>query len=372
MAGLFDDIVSRQIGIERTKAGEAKRLRKIIKDLDNKIELKLMNLPENYTQAQLNSILKEIRKLTIDFYNTDVIEYQKNIVDGAVETEIDFAHGIVSKYLFDGKVEKPKTSDVVKKVFETKYQGEFLADWTKKLGVDKANRIEKDVRNAAIENKKPNQLSFVAAKSNRISNNNADAVTKAYINNSVNVSRDEVYSENPEAVEIIVWSSILDGRTTVTCGIRSNKKYDAKTKEPIGHDNDWNGGPGAIHWSCRSIGIPTNKKGVIVEGPAAGEKYDEGTKTAIGGEKGYESGGNLKSDGKVAKIPTDSNQLEKQVVPASMDYDTWLRQQPRAFVEDTLGKGKAELFLDKKVSLSQFAVEDGTELTLEQLNKKVA
>jgi hypothetical protein len=372
MAGLFDDIISRQIGIERTKAGEVKRLRKILKELDNNIEMKFRNLPENYTQAQLNKLLKEIRLITIDFYNDKVIKYHKEIINGAVSSEVDFAHNIVSKYLAVGIVAKPDKKTIIDEVISTKYQGEYLIDWTEKLGRDKASRIAKDVRNAAINNSSNVVLFETARNSIRISNNNADTVTKAYVNNSVNISRDNVYSSNPESVEVIVWSSILDSRTTITCAVRSNKKYNALTKEPIGHDNQWNGGPGAIHWGCRSVGIPTNKEGVIVEGSGAGEKYNEGTKTAIGAESGYERGGNKKENGKVAKIPTNSNQLDKQIVPADMDYDTWLRKQPRAFIEDTLGKGKASLFIDKKVSLQEFVVEDGTELTFEQLNKKVA
>ena len=132
-----------------------------------------------------------------------------------------------------------------------------------------------------------------------------------------------------------------------TCQVRSNKQYNAHTKDPIGHDLPWDGGPGVIHWNCRSVGIPINNEGVIVEGSGAGNQFDAGTKTAIGAERGYQRGDLTKEDGSKYKIPTRDNNLKKDPVSADTDYATWLRKQPKAFVQDVLGVEKTELFFQQ-------------------------
>ena len=368
MAGLFDDIVRHQVSLERAKGGEVKRIRKLLKKLDNRIFAILSRLPENYTRSELNIALFKIKQITKTFYEGNVISALNNTGRKAVGIEVDFATGIVDKYLSEDKlVSSPGKRDVFNKGIKTKYQGKTLPRWTKDLAIDKVNRINEAARNAAIEGATTSQLTTAVRRQVKIANGNADTITKSYVNQFTNLSRDATYAENNQFVDAIVWSTILDGRTTTTCGARSNKKYDAKTKEPIDHDNLWEGGPGIIHFNCRSVGIPVNKAGVIVAGPAEGQKFDEGEKTAIGADEDYERGDNKTEAGKVAKIPTSRNNLEKEVVPANLTYDSWLRTQPRAFVEDALGVGKAELFLDKKISIEKFVVPDGRELTLTQL-----
>lgn len=48
-------------------------------------------------------------------------------------------------------------------------------------------------------------------------------------------------------------------------------------------------------------------------------------------------------------------------------YNDWLKTQPREFVEETLGKAKAKLYLDGNLTLDKFVNREGRELTLEQL-----
>lgn len=363
---ILDRIIAHQVKLERAKAGEVKTIRNLLSSLDQRIIDVLSNLPENYTQRQLNNALLQIKVLSEIFYTTDMVDALEKVARSTVSIEIPFTTETVDTYLNpDGTaVNRPRNRDVLEQGFSQKYEGKTLQTWTNLLGVDKSNRIQKAVRTAAVDR---GDLVQVAKQQIRNANNNADTVTRAHVNQFSNVSRDSVYEGNDDKVTTIVWSTILDSRSTVTCGARSNQKYDSKTKEPIDHDNDWGGGPGRIHWNCRSVGIPTDDDGVITSGPVAGHKFTSGTKTAIGAEKGYERGGNETVVGTVAKIPTDNNQLEKELISGHTNYETWLRTQPKAFVEDTLGVGKAELFVNQKVSLQSFVVEDGRELTLEQM-----
>ena len=50
-------------------------------------------------------------------------------------------------------------------------------------------------------------------------------------------------------------------------------------------------------------------------------------------------------------------------------YEQWLRRQPRSFIEEVLGKRKAELFLRGDVSLDRFVDESGNESTVRELSE---
>jgi len=370
---LFDRVIRHQVQIERAKAGEVKTVNKIISTNDKEIIALISSLPENHTQVQLDSLLKKIGKINKNYYKQVVADYLDNVVaPTTVSFETDFAEQTVEKFLSDGDpVSKVSKKETTNKVLKEKYDGHKLSTWVSKLAIDKTKRISSSIKAVPIKDRSASKVLSVSKKAIRNANSNNQSVTKAYVNQSVNVSRDEVYLQNDKFVTEIIWSSILDGGTTITCGVRSNKRYDAKTKEPIGHDNAWNNGPGLIHWGCRSVGIPVNKDNIITSGSGKGFPIDSGSRTAIGADTGYERGDNKKADGKRFKIPSVNNELQKEVVSATTDYETWLKRQPRAFVQDSIGVAKADAFLSGKAKLGDFVVKDGTELSVKQLEKQL-
>ena len=370
MTDLLNRILRHQIGLERAKAGESKKVLKLLRSNDKRIIALIHTLPENYTQVQLRKVLKQIKEINKIFYGTQIKTEMERIAKETVKLEIAFSVKNVDVYLNPNgeSIKFPTEKEVLAIGNSRKYQGKTLRKWTSELSNDKTNRLIKNIKLGALEDKKPSQLATAAKRSIKIANQNASTITKIHVNQFSNISRDEVYGKNDDKVKEIIWSSILDSGTTLTCGVRSNKRYDPKTKKPIGHSNDWGGGPGAIHFKCRSFEVPTGEDGVITSGPGEGLKYNEGTRTAIGGGEDYERGDNERVDGKRAKLPNKNNELEKQLLPATTDYESWLRTQPREFVEDSIGVGKAGAFLDDKISLQSFVVEDGRELTLSQIN----
>jgi len=134
------------------------------------------------------------------------------------------------------------------------------------------------------------------------------ANTASVLNTAVTafVNRSKQWAWKKAGIKKYLWLSILDGRTTPICRGRSNKVY------PVGQ------GPlPPAHHNCRSTTIPY-KKGM--------------------------------------EIP--------------QSYSEWLRKQPREDVEEFIGKGKAALFLDKKLTLDRFVVANGKELTLKQIKQR--
>ena len=70
--------------------------------------------------------------------------------------------------------------------------------------------------------------------------------------------------------------------------------------------------------------------------------------------------------------PADSTRASADgQVPASLNYEEWLKKQPKGEVEKILGKGKADLFLSNKIRIADIVRTDTSEVTLAQLQKSV-
>jgi hypothetical protein len=101
----------------------------------------------------------------------------------------------------------------------------------------------------------------------------------------------------------------------------------------------WYAADGIITHNCRSTTVPVMKSwqdlGIDLE------EAPDGTRASVDGQ-----------------------------VPAEMTYGEWLKQQPRASVEDILGPKKAALFLDGKLPIDRFVDDTGHELSLDELEQR--
>jgi hypothetical protein len=57
-------------------------------------------------------------------------------------------------------------------------------------------------------------------------------------------------------------------------------------------------------------------------------------------------------------------------VPSTMTYGEWLTEQTTELQNEALGIGKAQLFRDGKINVSDFVNNEGRILTLKELAKK--
>jgi SPP1 gp7 family putative phage head morphogenesis protein len=163
-----------------------------------------------------------------------------------------------------------------------------------------------------------------------VARNEAEALVRSSVQTASNQARFEALEENNDLITSYRHVATLDSRTSDVCIVRDGKRWDAKTKKPIGHNLAFQVPP--IHWNCRSTLIPEIE----------GVNLDLGTRASV--------------DGPVSGKTT---------------FEDFLKKQDKAFVEETLGKGKAELFLQGKITLRQLLDQSGNPLTLKQLKELI-
>lgn len=159
-----------------------------------------------------------------------------------------------------------------------------------------------------------------------VSRRAANTMTRTAVNHVANASRQVMYEENEDIIIGIRYLAILDNRTTAICRALDGQVF------PIDQ-----GPRPPQHPNCRSSTAPIlaslEELGIDAEDTPASK--------ALRGE-----------------------------VPPYQTYNEWLRTQPVEFVEEVLGKTKARLYLDGKLSLDRFVDRTGAELTIEELRRK--
>lgn len=166
----------------------------------------------------------------------------------------------------------------------------------------------------------------------------ANAITRTAVQTIANDARLAFYGENPDYIKAVQWVSTLDSRTSDICIARSGKTWSFPDFEPQGHKIPWNGGPPA-HWACRSTVIPILK--TLREMGIDRDNFQQTTRASM--------------DGQVA---------------ADITFDDFLKGKPKEFADQMLGKGRAELWREGKITLSELLNAKGQPLTLTQLAEK--
>lgn len=187
--------------------------------------------------------------------------------------------------------------------------------------------------------------------------NRAESLARTGVSHYSNRAREEFQVKNKKLLPESVFFATLDNRTTTIClGFHLTVWDIDDPKKPVL----------PLHYGERSV--------MLFKGP--GIDPLSGTRPVISGRKGA---GELfdekqsRTDKKVKYKGRASNDVfEVEQVGAKVTSQQWLERQPRWFVESTLGKGKAKLFLDGDLKIDKFTTVTGRPLTLVELKKTAA
>lgn len=185
----------------------------------------------------------------------------------------------------------------------------------------------------------------------------AEALARTGVSHYSNRARDEFFDKNSKLLPESVFFATLDNRVTTICLSLHLTVWDNDNpKKPVL----------PLHYGERSV--------MLFKGP--GIDPLEGTRPVISGRKGA---GELfdekqsRTDKKVKYKGRASNDVfEVEQVSAKVTSQQWLQRQPRYFVESTLGKERAKLFLDGGLDIKKFTDLTGRPLSLKELKQTAA
>lgn len=221
----------------------------------------------------------------------------------------------------------PASALLSRAILERPFDGMLLADWFGRLATDTQKRLEQAIRQGLVQGETNAQI-VQRVRGTRalgysdgvlgITRRQAEAVVRSAVIHASTQARQVFFENNADLLAGVQWSATLDSRTCPSCGALDGKLFpvDSGPRPPR-------------HVNCRCGMVPVLKERLPL-GP--------GQRASINGP-----------------------------VPDTLTFPQWLKRQPRAIVEDVLGKTRADLFLKGKLKITDFVNRRGQLLTLDQL-----
>lgn len=298
-------------------------------------------------------MLRDIRKHMEKFYTSDwpdeMLEMEAEVIAKELEWNREFISGATGGVVVSGRSEA-----ITRAARSRTYRGHTFDFHVKKAYRKDADVVMRTMTTGYNAGKSVGDMVLdVGNVLNRVDANVRTVTRSFYMHNAVE-ARNSVFTKNPDLIESIIWVSTLDSRTTpLICGVRDGLEYTLDF-EPIGHSLPWDGGPGRIHWNCRSVSIPK----LVGIPPATVDR------AAVGPGPEYSRGDNKTRTGRVRKPNKDARErgiykIEQRT--SRSKYEGWFRAQAKKnldYAADVLGsKERAKAFRDGQVTLSQLGAE---------------
>ncbi len=344
---IAEDLIARQIDIFRFAAGERQAVLKILKQLEEDlIELlyfsgkKLTDL----SRADTARLLKQAQEVIEQAYG-EAGSMMGESLAGLGRVEAGAAAASLGAAFASAITPALPTEGYFKVlVRDTLIEGAPSAEWWKRQGGDTSFRFSNAVRSGLVATESNQKIIARVAKELDISRANAASLVQTSVQTIANESRFATFEANDDVIGGYVQLSTLDGHTTLVCVAYSGKEWDKKLQPVNGNTLPFVSPKGARsgtprHWSCRSLITVLTKtfKELGLDIP----EFKASTRAASGGP-----------------------------VAVGTTFTEFIDKKGKAFADDLLGPGRAELYRDKKITLSQLLDQSGRPISLEDLRKK--
>ncbi len=307
--------------------------------LKRELRLILIDAPDT-TQSirRINQIIREFRSISLSIYG----DYTDNDIFAQLEefaaSEGDFTISSLESIVKpDVSLSPPAPSQLWAAATTTplKVPGQggvnILASYIKDMEAIQIAKISEQIRFGFMTGRTSQQIaSDIAGKGGYLDKQNKRAIksmVRTSTNHVSNIARQSTYEENDDIVKGYEIVATLDGRTSSTC-----KGYDGLIVLNSAKEKPMP----PFHPNCRTTTAPFLEPKFTIDD-------DVGTRASSGVTGGKQ-------------------------VNADLNYYEWLKIQGmqgpkgRAFVADTLGKERADLFLNGGLSISKFK-----QLTMDEL-----
>ena len=329
---LFEVEASHAIYVNRLASKQVNDLNHFWLSYLSAMQSALENYAPDMRKSELNRLIAEINEV-ITFNMSDMQEQLFIDLQEFGEYETQFQAKAISaaagQSLALPATEQVIAAAIVNPINMGKAGAVSLKPWLANITTRQKQLIEGEIKLGYANGVPTHQIisSIVGTKSAKYEDGAIDLSRKATtslvrtaVNHYATTARHAVYEKNKRVVIGYRWISTLDKRTSSLCRnldqtIFYNDKKGSKPKPPA-------------HPNCRSATVG------VIKGK---EDYSNGERASRGGVM---VDGELKGDPKP--------------VSSGLQYYSWLKQQPKEFVDDVLGKTKSKIFRNSDISPEDF------------------
>lgn len=338
---LQDAILRHALDLQRLSAGDEARALEILAQLED--ELKALLNSRTLSEAgkrEINALIAQA---------DDAITASYADVAGVVDT-----HGIALivadntvaaiQSVAAGAIAAPTAERLASLTKAVLIDGSPAKAWWDRQAEATAFRFAGEVRKGIINGETQERIvARVAGKNGflEVSRRNARSLVHSSVMTAANEARMAVYAKNAEHADGIRWLATLDSHTCIRCAALDQAPWDFEGKPILQSKVRFQGLP-PLHYSCRCVVTIIPK-----------------SLDALLGITGID-----------AKFEAASRRASKDGPVANTNFAAFLSRQSPAFVEEVLGKRRAELFTAGKITLHDLVNGAGKPLTLDELKSR--
>lgn len=334
---LFNFAIRRGLQLEQFKAGEIKRMLRI---LDKEVLPALLNQLDT-RKALIKAAggidpgplvtkrLEELIATTNGIIRGGVTKMGKSMtksMKGFALSEAQWQHAMLGRStILNISFNMPSLQALNSAITSKPMQGRFLKQWFEQLSKNAQGRAEAAIRTGVTNGETiqaiRNRLMTAVGASKR----EATIITRTAVSHVSSRAREATYLANEDTIKGVRWVSTLDSRTSFICQSLDGRVF------PVGE-----GERPPAHHQCRSTTVPVLKSwkdlGIdLKEAPP-------GTRASMNGQ-----------------------------VPAKQTYGQWLKKQGKATQNKALGPARAEMFRNGELQITDLVDQQGKTLRLDQL-----
>ena len=331
---ILDETVKHSVYLERYKRSVIRDILKLLrKTEDGVIKSVVRRELQDMKPRELQRLYLTLRK-KIDRGYTQIFKVLQDEIDELAKYEGQWQMDLFANTVpIDIDFTTAADEQLIAAVMARPFAGKILREWWRDVPEQTFSLVRNTIRQGYIDGQSTPEIirallgtRTTPALLNK-SRRSIETVVRTSLAHTANVARNVVYEKNKRVIKGYEWVATLDSRTSAVCRARDGKIYQ-KNKGPL---------PPA-HPNCRSTTIPVIKS--------------------------------LKEMGLDAKdLPQETRASMNGQVSAELNYDQWLRKQPRAFQDEVLGKSKGQLFR-AGLTMERFVDRQGNELNLAQLKQR--
>lgn len=378
---VLDKLVRHQTFLMRYAASQTKEARDVMLETEDKVRMitlryadLLEGLPITSPRAQklLQQMTQDIAQARDEGWDKII---EKDLKDAPQFAQVEQA-ATLNALQAPMPVQlglQPLPSALLRKIARsTPFEGRTLKEWLERTRDVDVQAIVATAKTGIIQGDTPTQLArrvlgtkqldYKDGQTRRRTFRNLEAVYLTVTNGISNQVKQELYRENKDVIHTELFVATLDFRTTLICASNDGKQYPVN-KGPVP----------PLHFRCRSLRVPYINPDNLGERP-----FNPATERMLLAEFAEEHGlSTIRAraelpKGNVSAYNKFAQRRKRELigrVPATQNFQTWLRNQSPQFQDEYLGVRKAKIFRQGKLTLDKFVSRDGYELTLPQLEK---
>ena len=323
----FDIAVEAQLDMFRTSAAIEKDVLRVLLRLQKELISKASTA--SYTEwgrRRVNQQIAEVKALVGQYY----AEASTIALEGtSAVSEASSKAALTSLAVGTAEPLMPSRAVLERIAGQSIIQGATQGDWWSRQSTDTAFRFSQAVKQGLAGAETNQQIVSRVRGFLDTSKVNAAALVQTSVATVANDARTAVFDNNQDIIKRYRAVATLDTNTCTTCAPLDGKEW-TKAGNAIDHKFPYPNYP--LHFRCRCLLIA-----VVLDGPQGGTRAS--------------------ADGQI---------------PANQTFDGWLDRQSTEKQNEILGRGRAKLYRDGKITLSDLVRGNGSPLTLTELKRKYA